>query len=265
MGDNLYMGTAEQRCLEVVKTQCNQNKVYYYGLSKEEQKQLQVLVSTAQDTDGKTTTFPDFIGENGWIEHFKVSSSKHNRKGSETNRKIASVNRAIEKQIKSSINEESLIHPFSSSFYSNGNSLENYRKSLENNWENHYQSYLKEQEKLKALEISAYMIESDDDFLKVARFDDLREGIIQHGNTELPFEIIYDKAIMEYILQHASYFNYVIFKSNYLVSILKTTAISKIIDELDYKNIVVYPIQGIVMRHGFHIGTELKLPDSFQP
>lgn len=69
----------------------------------------------------------------------------------------------------------------------------------------------------------------------------------------------------EYILQHASYLNYVIFKSNYLVSILKTTAISKIIDELDYKNIVVYPIQGIAMRYGFHIGTESKLPDSFQP
>ena len=93
----------------------------------------------------------------------------------------------------------------------------------------------------------------------------VREGIIQHGNTELPFEIIYDKAVMEYILQHASYLNYVIFKSNYLVSILKTTAISKIIDELDYKNIVVYPIQGISMRYGFHIGTESKLPDSFQP
>lgn len=103
------MGTAEQRCLEVVKTQCNQNKVCYYGLSKEEQKQLQVLVSTAQDTDGKTTTFPDFIGENGWIEHFKVSSSKHNRKGSETNRKIASVNRAIEKQIKSAFIPEQSI------------------------------------------------------------------------------------------------------------------------------------------------------------
>lgn len=63
----------------------------------------------------------------------------------------------------------------------------------------------------------------------------------------------------------ASYLNYVIFKSNYLVSILKTTAISKIIDKLDYKNIVVYPIQGIAMRYGFHVGTESKLPDSFQP
>jgi len=261
----LYMGRAEQRCLEEVKLQYDKNEIRYYGISIEEQQQLHVLIDTAQDTDGETTTFPDFIGENGWIEHFKVSSSKHNKKGSENSRKIANINRAIEKQIESSINEKSLIHPFSSSFYSNGNSLENYRKSLENNWENHYQSYLKEQGKMKALEISAYMIESDDDFLKVARFDDLREGIIQHGNTELPFEIIYDKAVMEYILQHASYLNYVIFKSNYLVSILKTTAISKIIDELDYKNIVVYPIQGIAMRYGFHIGTESKLPDSFQP
>lgn len=259
------MGRVEQRCLEEVKFQHDKNEIRYYGMSIEEQRQLHVLIDTAQDTDGKTTTFPDFIGENGWIEHFKVSSSKHNRKGSETNRKIASVNRAIEKQIESSINEESLIHPFSSSFYSNGNSLENYRKSLEDNWENHYQSYLKEKERLKTLEISAYMIESDDDFLKVARYDSLREGIIQHGNTELPFEIVYDRTIMEFMLQYAPYIKYVIFKSKFLVSILKIAAIPEILDGMDYENVFVHPIQGIMMRYGVHIGPESKLPDDFHP
>lgn len=90
------MGRAEQRCLEEVKLRYDKNEIRYYGISIEEQQQLHVLIDTAQDTDGETTTFPDFIGENGWIEHFQVSSSKCNRKGNENNRKIASINRAID-------------------------------------------------------------------------------------------------------------------------------------------------------------------------
>lgn len=138
MEDGLYMGRAEQRCLEEVKLRYDKNEIRYYGISIEEQQQLHVLIDTAQDTDGETTTFPDFIGENGWIEHFQVSSSKCNRKGNENNRKIASINRAIEKQIEDSINKESLIHPFSSSFCFNKDSLANYHKSFEDNWEKHY-------------------------------------------------------------------------------------------------------------------------------
>ena len=259
------MGFAEKRCLDEVKQQCDQNKVRYYELAEEEQKQLNILIGTAQDTDGKTTTFPDFIGENGWIEHFKVSSSNHNRKGSENIRQIVSANRVIKKQIEISIDEESLIHPFSSSFYSGGNSLGNYHESLENNWEKHYQSYLKEQEKLKGLEISAFMIESDDNYLKVARFDDMREGMIQRGNAELPFEIIYDKTILEYMLQYASHIKYVIFKSDFITSIIKTAAIPQILNELDYSKICIHSIQGITVRSGFHIGACSDLPDEFLP
>lgn len=259
------MGFAEKRCLDEVKQQCDQNKVCYYELAEEEQKQLNILIGTAQDTDGKTTTFPDFIGENGWIEHFKVSSSNHNRKGSENIRQIVSANRVIKKQIEISIDEESLIHPFSSSFYSGGNSLGNYHESLENNWEKHYQSYLKEQEKLKGLEISAFMIESDDNYLKVARFDDMREGMIQRGNAELPFEIIYDKTILEYMLQYASHIKYVIFKSDFITSIIKTAAIPQILNELDYSKICIHSIQGITVRYGFHIGACSDLPDEFLP
>lgn len=233
--------------------------------AEEEQKQLNILIGTAQDTDGKTTTFPDFIGENGWIEHFKVSSSNHNRKGSENIRQIVSANRVIKKQIEISIDEESLIHPFSSSFYSGGNSLGNYHESLENNWEKHYQSYLKEQEKLKGLEISAFMIESDDNYLKVARFDDMREGMIQRGNAELPFEIIYDRTILEYMLQYASHIKYVIFKSDFITSIIKTAAIPQILNELDYSKICIHSIQGITVRYGFHIGACSDLPDEFLP
>lgn len=263
MEDGLYMGRAEQRCLEEVKLRYDKNEIRYYGISIEEQQQLHVLIDTAQDTDGETTTFPDFIGENGWIEHFQVSSSKCNRKGNENNRKIASINRAIEKQIEDSINEESLIHPFSSSFCFNKDSLANYHKSFEDNWEKHYRSYLKEQGRLKDLEVSAFMLDSDDCFLKVARFEDMREGIIHRGNTELPFNILYDRTIMEYMLQYASHIKYIIFKNNFLVSVIKVTAIPTILSKINYENIFVHPIQGIMIHHGFHIGPNSNLPDCF--
>lgn len=81
------------------------------------------------------------------------------------------------------------------------------------------------------------MIESDDNYLKVARFDDMREGMIQRGNAELPFEIIYDRTILKYMLQYASHIKYVIFKSDFITSIIKTAAIPQILNELDYSKI----------------------------
>lgn len=73
------------------------------------------------------------------------------------------------------------------------------------------------------------------------------------------------KQHMEYILQHAAHIKYVIFKSNCKVSILKTAAIPKILDELDCAETIIYPIQGVVMRYGFHIGPDSELPNDFQP
>ena len=55
MEDGLYMGRAEQRCLEEVKLRYDKNEIRYYRISIEEQQQLHVLIDTAQDTDGETT------------------------------------------------------------------------------------------------------------------------------------------------------------------------------------------------------------------
>ena len=78
------MGKIEESCLNRVKKYCLLNETYYSGITEEEKKSLIALIKTAKDTDGKTTTFPDFIGENGWIEHFKVTSSQSSKKGYES-------------------------------------------------------------------------------------------------------------------------------------------------------------------------------------
>ena len=89
--------------------------------------------------------------------------------------------------------------------------------------------------------------------------------MIQRGNAELPFEIIYDKTILEYMLQYASHIKYVIFKSDFITSIIKTAAIPQILNELDYSKICIHSIQGITVRYGFHIGACSDLPDEFLP
>lgn len=77
------MGKKEQRCLEVVKSVCKDDRNYYQGISAEEKEEIVTLIETAKDTDGLTTKFPDFIGNNGWIEHFEVTCSNRTKKGCE--------------------------------------------------------------------------------------------------------------------------------------------------------------------------------------
>lgn len=93
------MGKTEESCLNRVKEYYLLNETYYSGITEEEKKSLITLIKTAKDTDDKTTTFPDFIGENGWIEHFEVTSSQSSKKGYESNINHAEMMRSIEQQI----------------------------------------------------------------------------------------------------------------------------------------------------------------------
>lgn len=69
----------------------------------------------------------------------------------------------------------------------------------------------------------------DDIFLPYIKFNDMRNGIIEDDN--LPFEIVHDKEIMDFIQQYQADIQYVIFVSKRIVKILKTSSIHDILTE----------------------------------
>jgi hypothetical protein len=242
------MGKKEQRCLEAVKSVCKDDRNYYQGISAEEKEEIVTLVETAKDTDGLTTKFPDFIGNNGWIEHFEVTCSNRTRKGYENKIQESKINKAVEQRIDKAKEKEETDFSFSACYTSTNNSLKNYIESLEECWKKHLDSLKKENERLRSLHISAILIESDDDLLKVAKFENMQQGIIKSENTDLPFELIYNKNILDFIYQYKGIIKYVIFKNNYCVRVLKVDSIPTIIDLTDWSKLYVYSVPGIVKR-----------------
>lgn len=243
------MGKTEESCLNRVKEYYLLNETYYSGITKEEKKSLITLIKTAKDTDDKTTTFPDFIGENGWIEHFKVTSSQSSKKGYESNISRAKMKRSIEQQIDEKKQDKNRTdYPFSTSSTRKNDSLENYRKSLMISWKKHYQNYKKRQQELNDLKTGVFLIESDDVFLQVVKFKDMRDNIIEEYN--IPFEIVYDKKIMDFIQQYNSDIQYVIFAGSRIVKILKTSSIPDILKNVDYQNLWIHPTFGLMVKYG---------------
>lgn len=70
----------ENTILISVKRAMNGNS--WHGLSEDDWKEVEDLINSAKLTDSKSKTdFPDFISNNGFIEHFHVTSGKSTRKG----------------------------------------------------------------------------------------------------------------------------------------------------------------------------------------
>ena len=54
----------------------------WHGLSENDWKEIETLINLVKPTDSESKTeFPDFVSNNGFIEHFHVTSGNSNRKG----------------------------------------------------------------------------------------------------------------------------------------------------------------------------------------
>lgn len=157
--------------------------------------------------------------------------------------------RSIEQQIGEAKQSENCTnYQFSASTVRQNYNIENYRKSLMTSWKKHYKSYEKEQQKLKNLKIGVFLIDSDDIFLPYIKFNDMRNGIIEDDN--LPFEVVHDKEIMDFIQQYQADIQYVIFVSKRIVKILKTSSIHDILTEKNYQNFATLPVVGLTIKYG---------------
>lgn len=69
-------------------------------------------------------------------------------------------------------------------------------------------------------------------------------------NDNLPFEVVHDKEIMDFIQQYQADIQYVIFVSKRVVKILKTSSIPDILTEKNYQNFATLPVIGLTIKYG---------------
>lgn len=136
-----YQDDVEQSCLNFVKS--NVNDEDFFGLSNKQYIELRKWISEAKP-NFDINKFPDFVFNDGFIEHFEVTSSSENRKGAKQKR---------ESNIFKNRNETNFLSELDSSTegeilfsHSYGRKFEehthyNIINSIKKNWLKHIESY----------------------------------------------------------------------------------------------------------------------------
>lgn len=201
-------GEREQQCLDRVANSFSYGKLY--GLSYEDMEFLETALKTAKPNP-ESSIFPDFLCDNGIIEHFAVSSSKTTAKGSKQQMEYSHYRKKTDKEIDAFKAEEGpndsliVIDKRRWSFDQPVHSYDYLVASFKENWESHISSLRKYEKKQRCIfmidyeEIALEMIENVFEGVKEGlRFDDLRDQ--QRIHT---YRISRDKELLKYIYRFA--------------------------------------------------------------
>lgn len=141
--NQVYQGNIEQRCLDLVKN--NINKKDCFGMSNQQYLELQKWLKNAKPNQN-SNEFPDFLFEDGFIEHFAVTSSSEGRKGAKQKQKSSVFKKKSETTFLSNLEsseEDTLIsQSFSRSFEKHTHL--NIVNSIKKNWLKHIRNVKKE-------------------------------------------------------------------------------------------------------------------------
>lgn len=197
---------AEQKCLDEVISKFNSKDCF--GMEKEEEEYLRNILTNARLND-YGTTFPDFIVDNGFIEHFEVTSSLENKKGAKQKKESIKFAKESEKQFSDIIDNTSEDEYKSLSFQKKfeEHNQQYIRQSIKKNWDNHIKSYEKfEGDK----ENSVFLLEySDFGTIETAELVSDGSGIVYRS-----YRVTLDKGMLDWIYPYKDKIKYFILHNN---------------------------------------------------
>lgn len=212
-------GEQEQKCIDFVRKQLEENK--FNSLLPNKDIDIIRQIFHIAKPNSHLSEFPDFIFENGFIEHFQVTSAKETKKGS----KSAEASASFEKECESA-NEEMLKTLMQShevnQFYTHQMemdcpecSYEYYEKSFKKNFEHHIESL---ERYTGAKNVGIFLIEQSGSpitILKDNKFVDF-------------YHLQMDALLLDYLYQYKDKLKYVVFYHQTFCDIISLKDISTI-------------------------------------
>lgn len=199
-----------------VNSECHKS---YFGLTENDREEFENILWTAKP-NSDLSKFPDFIFENGFIEHFQITSSRTNRKGSVHQKEESVFRSKVEsetKKIKQEWNETPSFDEVRSKSWGHPNPEHSYEfliDSFKSNWEHHMESYKKYTE---SKQIGIFMVEYPEVALAMCEdvYHDWINGM-SHGDMRRQehfneYRLSRDKQLLNYIHQFKDDIKYVIF------------------------------------------------------
>lgn len=240
-----------------------------HGVTESEWKAFRKLLLSVKPNDSESkTVFPDFISNDGFIEHFHVTSGKFSRKGyditKEESKMQQSHNNFMENapaNLPTDNKNNILLSQHHTYFWRKNDSVENFHKSFKTCWEDHI-DHLHNYTGNKHM--SCFLISSDDVLTVYEHMDD--EDNIFFGDLarqdRINFCLSYDMELLDYIYDYRDEIDYVIYCNinRGYVEVIKTTNIPAIKKYLPNHKWELSPLQCLetASTYGVHISNFSK-------
>lgn len=193
-------GEQESSCLTRVKQQLDLGSVHYF--CGEPQRIIRVLKSA--EPNPVQSDFPDFLFENGFIEHFQISASKETRKGAEHRQRQALFCKEAEQRFQRMCSELNNAPPANSlaretfEIEAPPYSYEMYAASFQKNWQHHIDSL---QKYVGCRDVGVFLIEYQGPLFMV----------LQCGRFTGFYHLHQDAQILQYMATYKDKLSHVIF------------------------------------------------------
>ena len=172
-----------------------------------------------------SSQFPDFVFENGFIEHFQVTGSKETKKGAEHNKNQSYFEKKGKDQLKRLENNIKNSTPFNkllietTKMINSEYNYDMYQKSFKKNWENHIESLNKYDGKK---DVGIFLIEYKGALLPKKQKEEVLEF----------YKLSEDKNLLRYMYDFKYKIHYVIFTDRQNCQVIETKLIQKLIKEV---------------------------------
>ena len=235
-----------------------------HGVTNSEWEEFRQLLLSLKPNDSESKTeFPDFISENGFIEHFHVTSGKSSRKGYDITKAESKMQQSHEdfmntvpENLPKDNNSDIIFSQHHTSFWRENDSITNFHKSFKDCWEDHI-NHLHDYTGNK--HISCFMVSSDDDFAVQEHIAN-KNGVL-FGNLartgRINFCLSYARELLDYIYSYQKEIDYVVYYNIFSenVEVIKVSNIPAIKTYLSNHIWEVYPCCRIetLSTYGIHV------------
>lgn len=245
--------TTEKNALEIVKRNLDDDEIFF-ATSIDEEEIIRHAVSTAMP-NYNPNSFPDFIFDDGFIEHFAITSSKEDRKGSRMKKEESGFNRDFaekEEKFKEFMNDNPSfdeVKTISQDYhYTEHHSHENLTKSLVNNLESHIRSSSKYGGKNKT---KIYLIEYDEFNLHMyISYKEIKSerhyGDLLYREDDTLYRLSRDKEMLKTLYLYKNDVDFILFKTCNRIEIINVKEIPEILKlikyDYDFSEVVAYKV-----------------------
>lgn len=229
-------------------------------MTKEERLEFAKAIRAARPNP-QSSQFPDFVCNEGFIEHFQITSSSVTRKGAMHTRKESEFRRTVNtetKKIESKWNEIPSFDKVRSKSWTFPNPAHSYEflvASFKSNWEHHMESYKKYTE---SKQIGIFMVEYPELALTMCEdvyhdwINGMSNGDMREQEEFKEYRLSRDRNLLEYIYQFKEEIQYVIFLNQVRIEVVCTKNIPHLLKLLPW-NYVILPLHVTTLASVYNI------------